>query len=120
MSEELGEKTVLRAVAVSTIQRQAHPHVLELVRGPGAPQRFLLDRPALVLGRANTCDLHVESSELSRKHMALSLTDNEFTCQDLESRNGIFLNGVKIHSAVLRHGDTLQLGDLLFVYHEGR
>ena len=39
---------------------------------------------------------------------------------DLDSRNGVYLNGVKIHSAVLHGGDNLQLGSVVLVFHEGR
>jgi hypothetical protein len=31
----------------------------------------------------------------------------------------MFLNGIKTHSAVLREGDTIQMGDVVFVFHEG-
>jgi pSer/pThr/pTyr-binding forkhead associated (FHA) protein len=31
----------------------------------------------------------------------------------------VFLNGVKIHSATLREGDNIQLGDVIVIYHEG-
>jgi pSer/pThr/pTyr-binding forkhead associated (FHA) protein len=37
---------------------------------------------------------------------------------DNDSRNGVFLNGVKVHSAVLRDGDVIQVADSVFVYHE--
>ena len=33
--------------------------------------------------------------------------------------NGIVLNGLKVHSAVLRDGDQVQLGDVVLSYREG-
>jgi hypothetical protein len=30
----------------------------------------------------------------------------------------VYLNGVRAHSAVLHDGDTLQIGDVVFVFHE--
>ena len=45
--------------------------------------------------------------------------DGEYTLEDLESRNGIYLNGVAVHAAVLRDGDEVQLGDFIFAYQEG-
>jgi pSer/pThr/pTyr-binding forkhead associated (FHA) protein len=44
----------------------------------------------------------------------------QFTLVDLESRNGVYLNGVKVHSALLHDGDNIQLGTVVFVFHEGR
>ena len=42
------------------------------------------------------------------------------TCvlQDNDSHNGVYLNGVKVYSAVLREGDVIQVADSVFVYHE--
>ena len=37
---------------------------------------------------------------------------------DFESRNGVFLNGIKVHSAILRDGDILQLADVVFDFYE--
>jgi pSer/pThr/pTyr-binding forkhead associated (FHA) protein len=51
----------------------------------------------------------------------MSLTRNgpQFSCTDLDSANGVLLNGIKAHSAVLHEGDTLQIGDVVFVFREG-
>jgi pSer/pThr/pTyr-binding forkhead associated (FHA) protein len=57
---------------------------------------------------------------LSRSHLSLTFIDEEFVCHDLDSSNGVYLNGVRIHSATLRDGDQLQLGAIVLVYREGR
>lgn len=43
----------------------------------------------------------------------------DYVLRDENSHNGIFLNGIKIHSAVLREGDIVQIADSVFVYQEG-
>ena len=103
----------------SGVFRVQKPHYLELVEGPGAPQKFQLDRPTMIVGRSADADLRIDSEELSRKHMLIIRSGDEFSCEDMDSRNGVFLNGVKIHSATLRDKDTLQLGAVILVYHEG-
>jgi pSer/pThr/pTyr-binding forkhead associated (FHA) protein len=52
-------------------------------------------------------------------HARLQRLDDEYSVEDLDSRNGVFLNGLRVHSAVLRDGDQLQLGDAVFTYTEG-
>jgi pSer/pThr/pTyr-binding forkhead associated (FHA) protein len=99
--------------------RAARAHLLDQFKGPGAPKRFVLDRDGMVMGRLSTVELYVASEEVSRQHARLTRTDDEFTIEDLGSRNGIYLNGLKVHSAVLREGDEVQMGDCLFTYHEG-
>ena len=56
---------------------------------------------------------------ISRKHVVITKNGAEFRCRDLDSANGLYLNGVKAHSAVLHDGDAIQIGDVVFVFHEG-
>ncbi len=100
-------------------EKEGKPAELEQIEGPGAPRRLPLGLVHMVVGRAPTAAIQIDSIEVSRQHMALKRTGKEYRCEDLESRNGIYLNGIKIHSAVLREGDTIQLGNVVFVYHEG-
>jgi pSer/pThr/pTyr-binding forkhead associated (FHA) protein len=37
---------------------------------------------------------------------------------DNDSHNGILLNGVRVHSAVLRDGDVIHVADSVFVFRE--
>lgn len=104
----------------SGIYRMPKPHYLEMVEGPGAPQRIPLDhRQVLIIGRGDQADYKIDSEELSRRHVMITRDGEEFVAEDLDSRNGVYLNGVKVHSATLRDKDTLQLGGVVLVYHEG-
>jgi pSer/pThr/pTyr-binding forkhead associated (FHA) protein len=81
---------------------------------------MLLERPELVVGRSCEADLQIDSSLISRRHLVLRRRGPEYEMEDLRSCNGVFLNGVRAHSAVLRDGDLLQVGEAVFIYHEGR
>lgn len=96
------------------------PFALQLVQGPGSPRTYTLTREEVVLGRSSEADIQVDSTDLSRKHLALRREHSQYTVFDLGSRNGVYLNGVRIHSAVLYEGDNLQLGSVVLVFHEGR
>jgi hypothetical protein len=95
------------------------PFLLQQIAGPGAPRDIVLDLDELVVGRSHQAHICIDSARLSRKHMALRRSGVEYVCADLDSANGLFLNGVKAHSAVLREGDTIQIGEVVFIYHEG-
>jgi two-component system response regulator AtoC len=95
------------------------PFILEQVEGPGGRREFVLSQDVIVVGRLPDSGVQLDSNEVSRKHMLLKKIGNEYACTDMESHNGVFLNGVKIHSATLREGDTIQLGDIILIYHEG-
>lgn len=95
------------------------PFLLVQVEGLGAPREYPLQLPEVVIGRSRQVHLAIESHQLSRRHCSLRRVGPDYVCADLDSVNGVWLNGVKVHSAVLRDGDELQLGDVVFVYREG-
>jgi pSer/pThr/pTyr-binding forkhead associated (FHA) protein len=109
----------VREVASRRIpHRTLRPPTLEQVRGPGSPKQFPLNRPNLMIGRGERSDITIGSVELSRQHVRLVEKDGEVSFTDLESANGVYLNGVLAHAAILRDGDLLELGDVAFIYHE--
>jgi pSer/pThr/pTyr-binding forkhead associated (FHA) protein len=93
---------------------------LELVRGPGAPREFLLTADEVVVGRSLQASISLDSGLLSRRHALLRRNGPEYALQDLGSANGVFVNGLRVHSVVLCQGDTIQIGDVVLVFHEGR
>src|SRR3954471_9024101 len=99
--------------------RALRAHVLTQTEGPGGSLRLVLDKNTLTMGRSESSDLVLDSDNVSRAHARLTRLDEEFTIEDLGSRNGIFLNGLAVHAAVLRDGDEVHVGDFVFNYDEG-
>jgi hypothetical protein len=99
--------------------RPRRAHALEVTGGPGTKGNHPLERDSIVVGRASTADVQLDSDEVSRMHCRLLRIDDEYVIEDQGSRNGIYVNGLKVHSAVLRDGDELQLGDVILQYREG-
>jgi pSer/pThr/pTyr-binding forkhead associated (FHA) protein len=104
---------------VGQVERPATPPALEMVRGAGAPKLWSLIGETTVIGRSNQANICIESSLLSRKHVEIRRRGPEFRLMDLDSANGVYLNGVRVHSAGLHEGDTIQVGDSVFIFHEG-
>jgi pSer/pThr/pTyr-binding forkhead associated (FHA) protein len=111
--DEITSESMVERRTTTSLRRA---RVLRQVAGPGAPREFVLAGAALLAGRAAEADIRVISSSVSRHHMRLECDGPEITCRDLGSRNGVFLNGLKVHSAVLRPGDQIQIGAALFVF----
>lgn len=66
-----------------------------------------------IIGRLSSCELQIKDSSISQRHAELCFTDNRLTIRDLQSTNGVFVNGVKTTSAfTLRSGDTIQMGNI--------
>jgi pSer/pThr/pTyr-binding forkhead associated (FHA) protein len=102
---------------VQAMSRAALVRALDVVQG-ARTQTFLLDRPELTLGSGAGAELRVESAEVAERHARLTRRDGEYTCEDLESEGGLFLNGLRVHAAVLRDGDVLQMANVVFIYRE--
>jgi hypothetical protein len=99
-------------------ERETRQCYLEKTEDEGFKARIVLDRKEIFIGRAEEADIRVTSRQVSRKHAILSRRGTDYVIRDNESDNGVFLNGVKIHSAVLRDGDVLQIADRSFVFCE--
>lgn len=119
MSTSRFDATIATNIIVVRREREVRPHYLEQTEGEGAPQRIQLDRKELVIGRTEEADVRVPSQRASRQHAFLTQRGTDFVIRDNDSHNGIFLNGIKIHSALLRDGDVIQVADGAFIYREG-
>lgn len=77
-------------------------------------QVILVDRPIMLIGRHAECDLQLESSKISRKHCLIAVVDSYLVVRDLESTNGVRVNGQRVTEGKLQHGDELVIGNLRF------
>ncbi len=107
-------------VPLLPVQVYARPHVLQQIRGPLSPQIIELRGDQLIIGRNPDVDIRIPSAALSRHHLRLDKYQGGYRAVDLDSSNGFFLNEIRVSSAALRDGDTIQLGNAVFVYHEGK
>ena len=64
----------------------------------------------VTIGREEA-DIRIEDPKCSRIHAAIRYWDNIFIIRDMNSRNGVLLNGKKIDVAKLNPGDTIKVGD---------
>jgi pSer/pThr/pTyr-binding forkhead associated (FHA) protein len=79
---------------------------------------YSLNEPELLAGRDHRADIPLFSTLASRRHARLYFRRGEYLIEDLLSINGVFLNGLRIHSALLRDGDVILLGDDCLIFGE--
>jgi hypothetical protein len=106
-----GSQTVRR-------HRDSRRHSLEQLEGEGSPRTVVLEGDEMLIGRAPEAHVRLSSKRASRLHALLRRRGHDCMLLDNDSHNGVFLNGVKVHSAVLRDGDVIQVADSIFVYSE--
>ena len=114
------ERTLHAKLAVKGYDKQVS--INRLVHVPQKDERkrddIQLREDLYILGRSAKVDLTLESSELSRRHAMLKREQGTFSITDLDSTNGVYLNGTRVHAAQLYHGDIIQLGDLVYEFRE--
>ncbi len=82
--------------------------------GPDKGKTFALDgsRASRVLvGKSPACELRLADPHVSRRHLALDVVTSGLRITDLNSANGTFVNGIRVHDATLHGGELIRLGD---------
>ena len=87
---------------------------LVAIAGPLNGTTVELDAPEVCIGREPDNQVFVQSASVSRHHCALRRDGDSVVVEDLESRNGTFVNGISVSRHQLKHGDLLTIGDCSF------
>jgi DNA-binding NtrC family response regulator len=74
-----------------------------------------LTAPRLVLGRGENCDVRLPGTETSRQHAEIRREGAFAIVRDLESRNGVFVDGKAVEETALAPGHVLRLGEWIGV-----
>lgn len=90
------------------------PPRLVVLSEPAVGAEFTLSKPALRIGRDERLDIWINHKSISHEHAEVQVTDGKVTVFDLESANGMRVNGVKASRAILESGDVLELGEVRF------
>jgi hypothetical protein len=78
----------------------------------GRTQRDLVIRERMSVGRDPACDVSDADPRLSRRHAEFLATVHGLVVRDLESRNGIRVNGRSVREATLSPGDLVEIAHL--------
>jgi pSer/pThr/pTyr-binding forkhead associated (FHA) protein len=73
-----------------------------------------LDKPIMLIGRHQECDVQIPSKKISRRHCCLAQVNDHFVVRDLGSTNGIRINGVKVLEGDLQPEDELTIGNVKY------
>jgi pSer/pThr/pTyr-binding forkhead associated (FHA) protein len=83
----------------------------EVIAGYDCGREFRLDARGLAdVGRALGTGICLGDSGVSRRHAQIRLEETELRVVDLGSKNGTYLNGVRVGEATLHPGDVLLFG----------
>jgi pSer/pThr/pTyr-binding forkhead associated (FHA) protein len=78
------------------------------------PYRFQLDRRVVTLGRGSDNDIVIDCGSVSGSHAEMRRREGGYELRDMESTNGIKLDGERMSVIPLRSGLSVKLGDVAF------
>ena len=77
---------------------------------------FLIDRPRVTIGRGNDNMVQLPHEKISKHHGIIIQTKEGWVIEDLQSRNGVFVNGQRTERAELKDGDCVRIGPYEFYF----
>jgi len=101
----------------TTVMPKTAPEAAELVSPAG--RRYPITG-TLTIGRLPECDVTIDDPAVSRRHARITSDGVDYTVEDLNSTNGVRVNGHPVTRATLRPGDELDLGGARFTFSAGR
>jgi len=96
--------------------QEGAPARLIVASGSNTGKEYPLVRFPLLIGREPSTDIRLQSTTVSRNHAKISKDKGEIVLSDLGSTNGIFVNNFKVRNWILRDGDSVRIGDTIFLF----
>ncbi len=83
--------------------------ILLVLEGDTTRKNWELNKPTILIGRGNDCDVVVNDRQVSRHHAQIVRDDTGYKLVDLNSKNGTFLNGQQLMGEThpLKDGDQI-------------
>lgn len=90
-------------------------HYLAARTGPSKGQTWPISEHGVVIGRDLGCDVRIADPMVSRRHCRIAWTGGKLRLEDLKSSNTTLVNGAPSHDSVLRAGDEVAVGNVVFL-----
>lgn len=94
--------------------RTVKPSFCPLLMAVTEGTNIQLDKPIVLIGRHQECDIQIPSRKISRRHCCIALINDHLVVRDLGSTNGIRINGIKVVEGNLQAEDELTIGNMRY------
>ena len=92
------------------MKAQAQLLLVPLSEGANIP----LDKPIILIGRHQECDIQIPSRKISRRHCCIAMLSDHLVIRDLGSTNGVRINGIKVVEGNIQPNDELTNGNMRY------
>jgi Inner membrane component of T3SS, cytoplasmic domain len=107
----------LDSVDKTTIPSQKKPIRYYFIADEKPGEKIPMNKGTVIIGRDGACDMVIVHAQISRRHCLLQSIVRGLSFRDLESSNGLFVNGIRAKDGFLHPGDRLSLGNYVLVVH---
>jgi hypothetical protein len=76
--------------------------------------KYPLYKSEITIGRSSENDIDIRRPTISRRHARVFLKGSGSYIEDLDSKNGVYVNSVKVGTRALRDGDIVTIGESNF------
>ncbi len=114
--EERQETVMLKVEVQDTRKGRAGQPTLEVVAGSANRRVIRLGQEKIKIGRVSYNDLALQDGKVSRTHAAVYFEEGHYVIEDLNSTNGVMVDGQLIHKVVLKSGSRITLGDTVLLF----
>lgn len=87
--------------------------IVRVLSGPQKNQVFPLKPGVNIIGRGPSCQVILSSQRVSKQHAKVTVTGDKLLLEDLNSRNGSMVNGVKVQQKLLNLGDQVSIDEFV-------
>lgn len=88
---------------------------LIVIKSDMAVREYPLDS-SVSIGRHESNQIKLDEERASRQHCRVWLERGNAMLEDLDSANGVYVNGLKVKSAVLNHNDRITVGNTSMIF----
>jgi ABC-type multidrug transport system ATPase subunit len=107
--ESIGSKTIVANVGSMSqkvsVAESSQPTLLMTLN--------FASKNELSIGRAESSDIRLDGLQISNLHARLMLTGSGVVIEDLNSTNGVYINGTRISRQSVHPGDNISIGSFL-------
>jgi protein-tyrosine phosphatase len=113
---DAGRKIALKTATNSRLEGMKAVFAISIGGTKLFKKKVRLDGGKIIIGRQYDNQVVIDGECVSRQHAMLTIADNTLQISDLNSKNGVRVNGKKIVTSKLENGDTLKIGvcDIVF------
>ena len=111
MEDPASDTIEFKTLSIDQPDQAGRAFCLIVMEGPNKGATFTLSAGQFTIGRMDECDILVNGRGVSRTHAIITVKPHgDVILEDLESTNGVYVNGERVTRQALEPGQTLSFG----------